>query len=314
MQLNMHTPTYIVTVWLNNIHVSWIALRLGSHLRCNKSYILNSIVTISDLRMDTKAREDAVVFLAIATTGLRDPGFDPEICHITLINQAGRKLFSKHVLPQRDFQADASFFNGFTIELVDGKRHLMRNTKEVKTYSLDKVVSDFLIEISSIRAQVSGRIVLAGYNCQDFDIPMLVSEMSKCDISMEKLSNMNVVCADLYKLVRHNRYTLLPNHHGNLKMTTVYNVLCGAQNPHMHDALEDAEKLRAIYNEIEGLIDNQIFERYVFPFSSVSVGSQAGIRNLESTQQPYCAAVKRLITGSDTSLKELAEKKPRIKE
>lgn len=39
--------------------------------------------------IESKGNEDAIVFLAIAVPGLKDPNFDPEICHMTFINQAG---------------------------------------------------------------------------------------------------------------------------------------------------------------------------------------------------------------------------------
>lgn len=146
----------------------------------------------------------------------------------------------------------------------------MRHAKEVKAYPLEKVVNDFLREISSIREQVSGRIVLIGYNCQKFDMPIMIEEFSKCSISLsEKFGKMNVVCADLYQLLLHNRHRLLPRHGGDLKMTTVFNVLYGTQHAHRHDSVEDAEKLRAIYEKFVGLVDEQTFETCIFSVSEL---------------------------------------------
>ena len=153
----------------------------------------------------------------------------------------------------------------------------MHHGKKVKAYPLEKVINDFLLEISSIRAQVSGRIVLIGYYCQKFDMPLLMEEVHKCGISLgEKFDEMNVVCADLYQLFFHNRCTLLPRHGGNLKMTTVFNVLCGTQHAHRHDAVEDAEKLRAIYGKLVGLVDEQTFERCIFSVSQLEEGPRFG--------------------------------------
>ena len=213
-----------------------------------------------------KEEGDVIVFLTIATTGLRENDFQPEICQITLVNEAGHKLLSKCVLPEGNFQREASQFNGFTIEIIDGKRCLMHHSKEVKAHSLHKVINDLITEISAIRAQVRGRIVLAGYYNQKYDIPLLVSEMKRCDVSTMKLINMNVVCADLYQLVYNNQCTLMPQHGGNFKMTTVYNVLCCDNKPHKHDSVKDAEKLRAIYSKISGKIERQTFETCVFSF------------------------------------------------
>ena len=91
-----------------------------------------------------KEEGDVIVFLTIATTGLSGNDFQPEICQIKLVNEAGHKLFSKCVLPEGNFQREASLFNGFTIEIIDGKRCLMRHSKEVKAYSLYKVIDDLL--------------------------------------------------------------------------------------------------------------------------------------------------------------------------
>ena len=264
-----------------------------------------------------KVTGDSVVFITLATTGLEENGFVPEICQLTLANEADRKpFFNKYILPKRAFQPEASEFNGFTIITgEDGKHQLMQHDKEVKIHSPDKVMNDLMKEISSIRSQVSGRIVLAGYCCQDYDIPVLRREMTKCNVSAQKLSmtDMNIVCADLYQLIRSNRSTLLPNHRGNLKMTTVYNVLCGANNPHTHDAVEDAEKLRVIYSKIRSKVDRQKFESCVFSFPCDGDDQVA----TESVQQQPCGALKRqnIKSEADTAHQELAiaAKKPRIK-
>lgn len=154
--------------------------------------------------------------------------------------------------------------------MVDAKRRLKRDDKVVKTYSLEKVTKDFQLEVLSIRDQVQGRIVLIGYCCHTFDIPLLKKEMLRCGLTCEIFCEKNVVYADLYQLLCDNKATLLPGHDGDLKMTTVYNVLCGTQNVHMHDAVEDAEKLRAIYAKIAAFIPKSVFEKYVFEFSEVT--------------------------------------------
>ena len=251
-----------------------------------------------------KKDDDVIVFLTITTTGLNRCGFVPEICQITLVNQAGHKLFSECVLPERNFQRGASLFNGFTIETVNGKRCLMRHSKEVKSYSLDKVIDDLLTEISAIRAQVSGRIVLAGYYSQEYDIPLLINEMKRCDVSTQKLVNMNVVCADLYQLIHDNLFTLMPMYGGDLKMTTVYNILCCDNKPHKHDSVEDAEKLRAIYSKISGKIERQMFEMCVFSFPCES---RVVIQAVGSIQQQPNGGIKRQNTEGD---EEQATKRP----
>ena len=256
-----------------------------------------------------KKDDDVIVFLTIATTGLSQNGFVPEICQITLMNQAGRKLFSKCVLPERDFQRRASLFSGFTIEIIDGKRCLMHNSKEVKAYSLNKVIDDLITEISAIRAQVSGRIILAGYYNQKYDIPLLVSELKRCDVSTQKLINMDIVCADLYHLVCSNRATLMPKHGGDLKMTTVYNILCCDNQAHKHNAVEDANKLRAIYCNLSGKIEKHVFEASVFSLPTEDgVGAHAAVGSVQQLQ-PRGAAVKRQSVKGDHE-EELAKKKP----
>ena len=251
-----------------------------------------------------KEKSDVIVFLTIATTGLRGNDFQPEICQITLVNEAGHKLFSKCVLPEGNFQHGASQFNGFTIEIIDGKRCLMRHSKQVKAYSLDKVIDELIAEISAIRAQVHRRIVLAGFYNQKYDIPLLVSEMKRCDVSTQKLINMNVVCADLYQLVYNNQYTLMPQHGGNLKMTTVYNVLCCDNKPHKHDSVEDAEKLRAIYSKISEKIERRTFETCVFSFPCESQVVIQAVGSIQ--QQPNGGTKRQSIEGEE----EQATKRP----
>ena len=257
---------------------------------------------------DMEESDDVIVFLTIATTGLNRNGFVPEICQITLQNQAGRKLFCEYVLPERNFQPGASRFNGFTIDIIGGKRCLMRNSKVVKAYSLDKVLDDLITEISAIRAQVSGRIVLAGYCNQTYDIPVLVSEMKRCDVSTQKLINMNVVCADLYQVVYNNQKTLIPWHFGDLKMTSVYNVLCRDNKPHKHDALEDADKLRAIYGQICGKIERQTFETYVFSFPAEDEVCIPATRSVQ--QQPRGTVKRRSIKGDHEEEQATNSKRP----
>ena len=278
---------------------------------------------------------DNVAIIALASTGLFKGNFDPEVCQITLMKPNGTKLFSKYVLPERSFQkgmyinvymctelkfgvqrmftllfTDASRFNGFTIEEVDGKRHLMRNGEVVKTYPLQKILKEFQNTISSFRAQVSGRIVLVGYYCHAFDIRLLMQEMKRCQFSGEIFSENNVVFADLYELVRFKRYDLF-RFCKDLKMTTVYNAVCKAQELHNHDAIEDAKKLGAIYTHIKGLVDKQTFQRFIF-----SVNEQ-GINDLGVSTPPQRTCVKR-DAESDTADHDLpfgpARKKPMLEE
>ena len=176
----------------------------------------------------------------------------------------------------------------------------MRHAKEVKACALEKVANDFLLEISSIRAQVSGRIVLIGYNNKKFDMPLLMEEFSKCSITLrDRFCKMNVVCADLYQLLMFNRNRLLPGHSGDLKMTTVFNVLHKTQHAHKHDSVEDADKLRAIYEKLKGLVDKKTFERCIF-----SVSQLEEVPGVRQPQMVYRNSVKRQNDESDTSESE----------
>ena len=139
----------------------------------------------------------------------------------------------------------------------------------MKTSPLSDVMEEFLEAISSIRSQVDGRIVLIGYNNAKYDMEVMKTELLRCGVSTEKISSMNVVCADLFQFVRKNWKLLFPVYPGNLKMTTVYNELCGDQKKYQHDALEDAEKLRKIYHAISGRVDKRTFETCIFPFPVV---------------------------------------------
>ena len=160
--------------------------------------------------------------------------------------------------------------NGFEIGLHDDKRCLMRHGKVMKTSPLSDVMEDFLEEMKSIRAQVNGRIVLIGYNSKAYDMEVMKEEFLRCGVSADKISTMNVVCADLLQLIRKNCGHIFPGYYGDLRMTSVYNMLCRDQKKYSHDALEDAEKLRAIYRAIISLVDKQAFERHIFPFPAVA--------------------------------------------
>ena len=172
----------------------------------------------------------------------------------------------------------------------------MRHAKKVKAYALEKVVNGFLLEISSIRAQVSGRIILIGYNNKMFDMPLLMQEFSKCSIPLsETFCKMNVVCADLYQLLMYNRNRLLPGHRGDLKMTTVFNVLYGTQHAHRHDSVEDAEKLRDIYEKLIGLADRKTFETCIF-----SVSQLEEVPGIRQPQMVHRNSIKRQSDESES--------------
>lgn len=49
-------------------------------------------------------KSDVPIVHTIATTGLIQPDFDPEICQLALTKVDGKKLFGKYVLPERSFQ------------------------------------------------------------------------------------------------------------------------------------------------------------------------------------------------------------------
>lgn len=230
-------------------------------------------------RMDCKdikeeAEDDTILFIAIATTGLFRENFDPEICQITLAKEDGTKLFARHVLPEGKFQKEATQFNGFSIGDDNGKRFMMRRGKKIKTYALETVMNEFIEELASIRAQVCGRIVLLGYNSEAFDIKVLMKEMARCGLSgkLTRMSaSMNIVCADLFKLLSNNHSKVFRYRPYNFRMTTIYNELSGTSECHMHDALEDVYKLRCIYSAIVDLVEKKTFEKYFFSFSSVAV-------------------------------------------
>jgi len=198
---------------------------------------------------------DTKLFLTIATTGLwddDDPEFRPEIVQLCLASAEGDELLTKCIVPTGTFQPEASKFNGYTIRKTkNGKRKLLRNGKKVKTVPLKRAIKTLLkvIKAQGEQAPPGGRILLMGYNSKMYDIPVLENEMRECGLSTEPLNS--VICADLYLLIRSKSHQILPNHRGDLKMTTIFNELCGRQERHMHNAVEDVQKLVAIYDEVK---------------------------------------------------------------
>ena len=201
---------------------------------------------------------DTKLFLTIATTGLRDhahPEFRPEIVQLSLASAEGDELLTKCIVPTGTFQPEASKFNGYTIRKTkNGKRKLFRNGKKVKTVPLEQAIHNLLEVIKAQREQApsGGRILLMGYNSKEYDIPVLENQMRECGLSTEPQWSM-VICADLYLLIRSlvKSHQILPNHQGDLKMTTIFNELCGRQERHMHNAVQDAQKLIAIYDKVK---------------------------------------------------------------
>ena len=204
---------------------------------------------------------DTNLFLAIATTGLRecsaDPEFRPEIIQFALASSEGVNLLTKCIVPAGAIQPDASKVNGYSIKKDEnGKRKLMRHGKEVKTVGLNQAIHDLLVEIEAQCEQASpgGRIVLIGYNSKKYDMPVLEDEIRECGLSTDREPlNSKVICADLYDLIRTNRDQIFPsdNWPKNFRMTTVYNELCGKRELHVHNAVEDARKLAAIYDKVK---------------------------------------------------------------
>ena len=198
---------------------------------------------------------DTKLFLTIATTGLwddDDPEFRPEIVQLSLASAEGDELLTKCIVPTGSFQPEASRFNGYTIRKTrNRKRKLLRNGKKVKTVPLKRAIKTLLkvIKAQGEQAPPGGRILLMGYNSKKYDIPVLENEMRECGLSTEPLNS--VICADLYLLIRSKSHQILPNHRGDLKMTTIFNELCGRQERHMHNAVEDVQKLVAIYDEVK---------------------------------------------------------------
>lgn len=191
----------------------------------------------------------------------------------------------------------------------------MRHSKVMKTSPLCDAMYNFLDELSAIRAQVAGRIVLIGYNSKEYDMEVMRREMLRCGVSSEKISTMNIVCADILRLVRNNRQNLLPFHAGDLKMTTVYNQLCHAHSKYKHDALEDAEKLRAIYCTIIDRVPMEKFEDCIFPFPVVTAVAKSDTviqgQDTCELQQPR-RSIKRENVEGHTPLDGPESKKARV--
>jgi len=223
---------------------------------------------------------DTKLFLTIATTGLRDdahPEFRPEIVQLSLASAEGDELLTKCIVPTGSFQQEASNFNGYTIRKTkSGKRKLLRYGKKVKTVPLKQAIRNLLEEIKAQREQAppGGRILLMGYYSKLYDIPVLENEMQECGLSTEQLNSM-VTCADLYCLIRSKRRQIIPNHEGDLKMTTIYNELCGRQDLHMHNAVEDSQKLVAIYSKVKQ------FDIRPFTFRFIAIQGRKRKRNLD---------------------------------
>ena len=113
----------------------------------------------------------------------------------------------------------------------------------------------------------------------------------------------------MVQVVRNNQVTLMPWHCGNFKMTTVYNVLCGDNKPHKHDALEDTDKLRAIYSQIRGKIKRQTFETSVFSFPAEE--DEVCIPATRSMQQqPHGTVKRRSIEGDHEEQQATNSKRP----
>ena len=71
-----------------------------------KPYYISVRSGLKSVMSECKRNEksDVNLVVTLASTGLKDPGFDPEICQLTLTKPNGQNLFSKYVLPKGSFQ------------------------------------------------------------------------------------------------------------------------------------------------------------------------------------------------------------------
>ena len=105
---------------------------------------------------------DTKLVLTIATTGLREYNFRPEIIQFILASSEGCNLLVRCTVPTGAIQQEASKFNGYTIRKREsGKRALMRHGRKVKTVALKQAIHDLFEDIEAQSEQApGGRIIL----------------------------------------------------------------------------------------------------------------------------------------------------------
>lgn len=177
----------------------------------------------------------------LETTGLNRQ--KDEICQIAVqpYDEDGPQPFNIHILPNCDFHPKASEVNGYTISYSSSsERSLTKLGQPVETTTLAQGIKEFY---DYLRRQSSSgsKIVLIGYNCKSFDVPILLR-----DIEPPADMRYKILYADAYllmKKIRHTKLVGIPS----LKQETVYRQVSGVEilNP-IHDAVKDTFELREI--------------------------------------------------------------------
>ena len=113
------------------------------------------------------------VFFDIETTSI---GKNAEICQLSAVTENG-KTYSTFIMPNGSVSPSASRVNKLTIENVNGKRTLCKNSYPVSTASLQvalKSFSTFLHQYSFEPNKNNVVTVLIGHNSSTFDVPTLL--------------------------------------------------------------------------------------------------------------------------------------------
>ena len=206
-----------------------------------------------------------VINVDIDTTGLQPAKND--ICRI--VASTPQCKLSMYVMPECDFEEEASRKNGYTIEGTGADRQLLFKGKPVTTVAQ----KDALELFHSYVAKIGGRnSLLISHHSKGFLARFVVDKFKKyLKIDPETLDSEGVRFSDPLKMLRERRRQFPKlNEVSDLKLPTIYRHLFPSKKPfHTPNAKNDSKALKKVLKELN--IDSTLLNEYSFSATEVRV-------------------------------------------
>ena len=199
----------------------------------------------------------------LETTGLSRQ--NDQICQIAVqpFDQE-TKPFNIHILPDSNFHPQASKVNGYRILYSSSHQRLLtKRGQPVEATTLTQGIGKFY-EYLRRQSRTGSEVVLIGYNCKSFDVPILLRDIERPDDMHD------IKFADAFLLMKKIQDTKLAGIR-NLKQPTVYNYVTGANVDPVHDAIQDVIQLKQILKSPKLSITSEDILEHSFQIEAKSV-------------------------------------------
>ena len=206
-----------------------------------------------------------VINVDIDTTGLQPAKND--ICRI--VASTPQCKLSMYVMPECDFEEEASRKNGYTIEGTGTGRQLLFKGKPVTTVAQKDALELFHSYVAKIGRRNS---LLISHHSKGFLSRFVVGKFKKyLKINPETLDSEGVRFSDPLKMLRKRRGQF-PKLSGisDLKLPTIYRHLLPRKKPYFTpNAKNDSKALKKILKELD--VDSKLLNEYSFSATEVRV-------------------------------------------